>query len=358
MVYTAGFYSCYTLSIDLTQVCDPTQGGVFNPSPNDPTSGVCLCNGSTCPPVNLFVPGNDLYLTVRVRLDQRNNDFVANGCPTRNTSFYSLQPTTPPVGTPVLLTLPSCTPPPPSPPSPPPPPPPLPPRPPPRPPSPPSPMPPRPPNSPSPPLPPQLAVVLTLTTSATMAATVCSDTLPDWIYLATAFNGQWRPPPTCSGPAVNQAGGTSIVVQYYFYGPESAAAFVQSLTPSDGPNSALKLILDLRLGLPCATSLMAYGPMTARIPGPGNSQYWSEFLCPPSPPLPPSPPVPPAPPGVNPPSPPPPPPPSPPPPPPSPPPSPPPPPPLPPLAPPSPPPPPFQSFVFNIFYPTSVFPFR
>eukprot|EP00198_Chlamydomonas_reinhardtii_P009599 XP_001698936.1 predicted protein [Chlamydomonas reinhardtii] len=68
VLYAAGFYTCYTLSIDLRNVCNPADGAVFNPSPN--AGSTCQCNGGACPspPTNLFNEGMPLYMDVRVSL--------------------------------------------------------------------------------------------------------------------------------------------------------------------------------------------------------------------------------------------------------------------------------------------------
>ena len=51
------------------QVCDASKGAIFNPSPNDPTSGTCLLpNGANSRPVNLFQPGQTLWLNMTVCL--------------------------------------------------------------------------------------------------------------------------------------------------------------------------------------------------------------------------------------------------------------------------------------------------
>ncbi len=49
-VTTAGYYTCYTLSVDLTQVCDAASKAVFIASPNDPMQTDCTCPGNPrCP---------------------------------------------------------------------------------------------------------------------------------------------------------------------------------------------------------------------------------------------------------------------------------------------------------------------
>jgi hypothetical protein len=62
------YYNCYTLSVDLTSVCDATRQAFFTASPNDPNFVDCSCPGDPfCPTYNL-VKMPQLYLTVNVWL--------------------------------------------------------------------------------------------------------------------------------------------------------------------------------------------------------------------------------------------------------------------------------------------------
>ncbi|GAX82900.1 hypothetical protein CEUSTIGMA_g10326.t1 [Chlamydomonas eustigma] len=358
VVYQAGLSSCYTLQINLANVCDPTLGATFDPSVNSPLLNGCVVNSNTSSPgVNLTSPNTNLYLTVSATLQayqnapQPINTCQATGSFLNGTLSY-INPTSPQA---VSLTVPPCIPPPPfpppgpNPPSPSPPPSPLPP------PSPPSPAPSPP---PAPPFPPPMPVLITINTSQYLdPVTTCLITQAEWNYLALPYVGQWLSPAECVAPRNTSGGGSYMQVSFPFFLTYWAQQFVGSLTPSNTFNSALYLILSQQLMLPCQTIVTIYGPgPTVTIPGPinNNAQYWPQFNCPPRPPPPPSPP---GPPGPDPPIPSPPPPsplPSPPPSPPSlpqaPPPSPS---PLP-SPPPSPPPPPFQLFMMQIIYESDI----
>ncbi|GAX84407.1 hypothetical protein CEUSTIGMA_g11829.t1 [Chlamydomonas eustigma] len=356
VVYQAGLSSCYTLQIDLANVCDPTRSATFNPSINSPMLSGCVVNGNTSSPgVNLSAPNTNLFLTVSATLQAyqngQPNTCQATGSFLNGTLSY-ISPTSIQA---VPLTVPPCIPPPPSPPPGPSPPSPKPPPSPAPPPSPPSPMPSPP---PSPPFPPPMPVLITINTSQYLdPVTTCLVTQAEWNYLAFPYVGQWLSPALCVAPRNDSGGGSFMQVSFPFFLPYWAQHFVNSLTPSNTFNSALNLILSQQLMLPCQTVVTIYGPgPTITIPGPinNNAQYWPQFNCPPRPPPPPSPP---GPPGPDPPVP------SPPPPlpPPSPPPSPPtlpqapPPSPLPPPSPPpSPPPPPFQMFMMQIIYQSDI----
>jgi hypothetical protein len=62
------YYNCYTLSVDLTSVCDAPRQAVFTASPNDPNLVDCSCPGDPfCSTYNLVnIPR--LFLTVNVWL--------------------------------------------------------------------------------------------------------------------------------------------------------------------------------------------------------------------------------------------------------------------------------------------------
>ena len=56
-----------------TQVCNPTLNARFNPSPNDPGRGQCVCNGdpaADCPPVD-FSTLPALFISLKVGVGQR-----------------------------------------------------------------------------------------------------------------------------------------------------------------------------------------------------------------------------------------------------------------------------------------------
>ena len=79
VLYARGLYSCYTLSVDLHNVCDATQSGLFNPSPNDPSTGTCMCpDQPNCTGVDFF-PLSTLYLSLYVHLAQYSNVVDSTG---------------------------------------------------------------------------------------------------------------------------------------------------------------------------------------------------------------------------------------------------------------------------------------
>eukprot|EP00798_Chlamydomonas_sp_ICE-L_P031379 gene31382-6539_t len=207
VVYTYGFFSCYTLAIDLTKVCDARVGAVFNPSPNDPSVGTCILpNGKNSEPVDLFVPGDTLWLNVS-------------------------------------------------------------------PPSPPSPPPPVPPRPPAPPLPPPTPIFLTIITPKALSNNTCTETVTDWIFLASNYQGQWYPPPTCTPPQPwsGPGGGTLLQIQYNFYTPTAGRQFVLSLDPPGPRNKWLAYIVTQKLELPCGSVIDVYGPAVVTIPDEDNA---------------------------------------------------------------------------------------
>ena len=74
VIYSTGYYNCYTLSVDLTQVCDVSQGAMFVASPNDPSTTQCVCppGSPTCTgnPVVDLSGSTSLYIDARVQLGQ------------------------------------------------------------------------------------------------------------------------------------------------------------------------------------------------------------------------------------------------------------------------------------------------
>ncbi|GFR47848.1 hypothetical protein Agub_g9628 [Astrephomene gubernaculifera] len=361
VLYSTGFYSCYTLSVDLRNVCDPREGATFNPSPNAGSS--CLCSsgtaqpGCTGNPVNLFTPGMPLYVDVKVRL----GDYVTtydDTCVANAAYNYTLGTTSSPGPSLSPIFVPNCIAPPsppPSPPSPPPPSPPLPPRPPPLPPSPPRPPPPSPPSPPQPPRPPAVGVYVVIVTPKSLdPTTTCTNimqTLYGWMFV---IPGPYSYPDCAVGTS---NGGSTIFITYSLQ-PSPAVTFINAIFPQmpTSPSVQLKYLIDGLLQLPCNSTVTVQGNGIKRqVPdtsaAPNQDPGWPELYCAPQPPPPPTPPSPPnpRPPPSPPPRPPPPPPPSP-----APPSPPPPPPPSPPPPPPVPPPPPGVYFRWQLFYPAAI----
>ena len=51
VLYTSGYYNCYTLAVTLGSVCNADQGATFSASPNDPGNVNCTCpSGNACNP--------------------------------------------------------------------------------------------------------------------------------------------------------------------------------------------------------------------------------------------------------------------------------------------------------------------
>ena len=51
VLYTSGYYNCYTLAVTLGSVCNAEQGATFSASPNDPGNVNCTCpSGNACNP--------------------------------------------------------------------------------------------------------------------------------------------------------------------------------------------------------------------------------------------------------------------------------------------------------------------
>ena len=69
VLYARGAYSCYTLAVDLTSVCDPTLQSSYNYSPNDPQTGTCVCPPGTpsCNSVDLWNQNQFNELDIQVR---------------------------------------------------------------------------------------------------------------------------------------------------------------------------------------------------------------------------------------------------------------------------------------------------
>jgi hypothetical protein len=72
IIYSAGYYSCYTLSVDLSRACDASRQAKYNPSPNDPTQTECVCpsgtgtlGGAACSPVDLSARAT-LFVSLKV----------------------------------------------------------------------------------------------------------------------------------------------------------------------------------------------------------------------------------------------------------------------------------------------------
>eukprot|EP00798_Chlamydomonas_sp_ICE-L_P010039 gene10039-7930_t len=226
VVYTSGFYSCYTLAIDLNNVCDvesnstfnpsrndPTvcdvdSNSTFNPSRNDPTLGTCVRpDGSTSPPVNLFVPGSSVSLNVNVKLARFNNNF-ASAVPMCSFNSSEIYPYT-------LFS-----------------------------------------ND---------AVFLTIRTPKILGASTCTDTEADWLFLTLNFQNQYTLPAICTPPQPGITGGSVLTVQYNFLRNTWGAAFVRSIDLPSEANQMLKLILNVRLRLPCGSSIDALGPLVPAI---------------------------------------------------------------------------------------------
>ncbi len=86
-------HRCYTLSVDLTAVCDASRGSRFNPSPNDPMLTRCNCPS----PTGTWVPCNTLDFTQSgaVFLDVRVRQECCDGMGTRLGSLQRMMPTCP-----------------------------------------------------------------------------------------------------------------------------------------------------------------------------------------------------------------------------------------------------------------------
>ncbi|GLC42153.1 hypothetical protein PLESTM_001297800 [Pleodorina starrii] len=396
VLYGSGYYSCYTLSVDLSRVCDASASALFNPSPNDPNLAMCNCPataGATvntrttlqpCTAVDLsYMPY--LFVGVRVNLalhqGATRNSNSTNTTSTSSTnattcaygrvqSFVLRDPTSRVVGVQQIST-PDCT----YSPSPPPPPP-LPPSP-----SPPRSPPPPPRPSPPPPLPPPASFLITVTVpGAELPEGLCTqlnDTM-NFLLGDPQLYGTYTPVQICqiSNASPPSSPNAFVFMELYVFFPSAALYLQQVLTGMSnsstasttgtvygiggglyGRSRAAELLMLYTIKAPCG-SRMVVAPTgvntgTRVVPGSNPSGTWPELTCSPPPPPPVSPPSPPSPPPPPPPSPPPspsPPPPRPPPPPPPPPPSPPWPPPMP--RPPSPPPPspPPLTFRFTIIY--------
>ncbi|PNW80867.1 hypothetical protein CHLRE_07g332901v5 [Chlamydomonas reinhardtii] len=374
VLYGTGYYSCYTLSVDLKRVCDASRQARFNPSPNDPTLSDCNCpmaGGASptapCDPVDLSTQGS-VFVGLRLKLayyggsplppDGAGN--LTDVCPRSSISSYVLKDdTTGNVGVQEFI-LPDCMYSPPPPPPPPRPPPPPPPRPPPPPPSPP----------PPPPLPPPNRFAISINSPARLPSGLCPSLNNTFNYLLSDpfLKGKYQALSTCAVSDSVTGPGSFVLLELYFYFPEASSYFEQVLvgmgnttTPgsgqgvgggANGRSRASELILFFTLNVVCGTRMVvsSSGLSTSILPDINPPGTWPELVCKPPPAPPARPPSPPSPPPPSPPPPPP----SPPPPPPSPPPLPPPnPPPLPPQPqppqplPPSPPPAPYK---FTVMY--------
>ncbi|KAG2434240.1 hypothetical protein HXX76_007965 [Chlamydomonas incerta] len=310
VLYAAGFYTCYTLSIDLRNVCNPADGAVFNPSPN--AGSTCQCNGGACPspPTNLFSEGMPLYMDVRVSLgDYGSQDGL---CVPGSIGNFTLSS---PSDGPAVNPLP-----------------------------------------PFPPAPPPVDVSVVITTPMILDRDTTCPSIILWLasWYATV-NATVSNPPCLVG--VSPASSTIFIT--YSLLPNQAVPFINIIFPPYPEPRSIQLkvlMLDL-LKLPCNSTSSVQGVGIYRVvpdnllPNGMKDDRWPELYCAPQPSPPPSPPRPPAPkaPRAPPPSPPPPPPPNPPPP--SP---PPPPPPSPPPPPPMPPPPPGILYYWQMFYPAPI----
>ncbi|GLC48041.1 hypothetical protein PLESTB_000708000 [Pleodorina starrii] len=309
VLYKPGFYSCYTLSVDLTAVCDPREGATFNPSPN--ALSTCVCKNGSAPagcrgvPQNLFVPGEQLYVDVRVRLAEYISD--GTSCVGTSASNFTLGSSNDPGPAIVPIEIPNCIAPPsppPAPPSPPPPRPPAPPSPAPRPPRPPVPPAPAPPSPPSPPAPPPTNVLLLITVLGTLDPdSTCSTINQTLVYMMSYISGVYEVPSCSVG---NNIGAnppySTIFIEYPAVTPIIASTYINTYYPRfpqpRNPQTRI-MLLDL-LQLPCGSNVTAQGAgiVGRQVPDDTLSfqdPRWPELYCLPPPPPPPFPPSPPSP---------------------------------------------------------------
>ncbi|KAG2441963.1 hypothetical protein HYH02_009757 [Chlamydomonas schloesseri] len=344
VLYGAGFYSCYTLSVDLKRVCDASRKARFNPSPNDPTLSDCNCPTSggpnptsPCAPVDLSALGS-VFVGLRLKLayyggapqsaDGSSGSNMTDVCARSSVSTYVLKDDDKGnVGVQEFI-MPDCRYSPPPPPPPPRPPPPPPPRPPPPPPSP----------QPPPPFPPPNRFAISINSPARLPSGLCPPLNNTFNYLLSDpfLKGKYQALSTCAVSDSVTGPGSFVLLELYFYFPEATSYFEQMLVGmgnttapgsgqgvgggANGRSRATELLLFFTLNVVCGTRMVvsSSGLSTSIVPDVNPPGTWPELVCspPPAPPVrPPSPPAPPPP-------------------------SPPPPPPSPPPPPPSPPPPP------------------
>jgi len=71
LFFYVGYYTCYTLAVDLGSTCNADQGATFTASPNDPSMANCTCpvrSSNSCNPyVNLTTVSHLKYLVTMVR---------------------------------------------------------------------------------------------------------------------------------------------------------------------------------------------------------------------------------------------------------------------------------------------------
>lgn len=242
VLYTSGYYNCYTLAVTLGSVCNADQGATFSASPNDPGRVNCTCPaGTSCnpyidltqvivvqcagigggqlctqcnlihhPPASPSMQASTLFITATVSLgefqDLTGLPNAADTCGATSVQQYGL---TQPGGAGNTVTFNSqiCVPNPPPPPQSPPPPPPPPPR----------PRPPKPPSPTPPPFPPPTMTTFTFFSSGSTvvwAPNVCASLITTFQYLLYSSIPYFESPPTCTGPGDAILGPGQIVTVF------------------------------------------------------------------------------------------------------------------------------------------------
>ncbi|KAL6753446.1 hypothetical protein V8C86DRAFT_461054 [Haematococcus lacustris] len=260
VLYAPGFYTCYTLSVDLANVCDASRQANFTASPNDPSQANCACpNNAPCPTLDL-TQSPQLYLSVTVWLAAFQQASPTNTtCARGQVRSYTLSSGSS-AGT-VAFPMPDCLSP-----TAPHPPPPM---------SPPTtlrptslsslPPPAPPPALFSPPLPATRQVTLTFRTSASVEAAACTALTQSFAFLLLGVS--YQPPIQCLGPLPlqTQPSGSLLTITITFLLQSAANDFVDSLAPPSAASSAMKLLINsvLRSGQ-CNTSVIILGRSAPR----------------------------------------------------------------------------------------------
>eukprot|EP00798_Chlamydomonas_sp_ICE-L_P031387 gene31387-6545_t len=280
VIYKQGYYNCYTLSVDLMQVCDASQDAVFTASPNDPKYVDCACkNDPDCATYN-FRQAPVLYLRADMYLASYNQS-NSGQCQRGPAQKYELADHT--SRGEVEYYVPDCTAPPPSPP---PPPNPLPPQPPP-PPRPPSPRPPSPPRPPNPP--PQMTTFqFYQNIMMNYPESTCSSLIYTFTNLLYTFQGGYETPLQCVGPdPLINGSGQLITLSIMFYRQSNADAFIDLMAPITGASPAMKVIVNQQLRLVCGSLVSVIGRSPPRgiiyIPDEMTAADWTELQCSPMP---------------------------------------------------------------------------
>ncbi|KAG2440707.1 hypothetical protein HXX76_003564 [Chlamydomonas incerta] len=308
VLYGTGYYSCYTLSMDLRRVCDASRQARFNPSPNDPTLAECNCptgGGATptspCDPVDLSALGS-VFVGLRIKLAYYGGAPLASSdggnvtdiCPRSSVGTYVLKDdATGNAGVQEFI-MPDCRYSPPPPPPPPRPPPPPPPRPPPPPPSPP----------PPPPLPPPNRFAISINSPARLPSGLCPSLNNTFNYLLSDpfLKGKYQALSTCAVSDSVTGPGSFVLLELYFYFPTASSYFEQVLVGMgnttapgsgqgvgggvNGRSRASELILFFTLNVVCGTRMVvsSSGLSTSILPDINPPGTWPELPLPPSPP--------------------------------------------------------------------------